>query len=83
MAADEIVILITNLAVAMTGFIHTLTLVVGVLGLTIWGLAKIARPIAPDLAGSTGGYISSLVFDGLVVMAGSTVLRVVAEVLSV
>ncbi len=78
----DIVHSVTAIAVILTDIIHALTIVVGIAGLSIWGMAQIARPLFPDLAKNTSGYIRSIVFDEAVVVAGATVLKIIAGTLS-
>ena len=52
----------------ITGIIQGLAVVVGILGLSIWGLARIARPVFPELSSLTNQYIGSLVI-GVVIGA--------------
>jgi len=46
---DEITTAFAGVVETITGIIQGLAVVVGIAGLSIWGLARIARPIFPEL----------------------------------
>ncbi len=58
---------ISTIVEAIVGIIQSIAVGLGILGLTIWGLAKIARPVFPEISGQVQGYIPGLMI-GLVVI---------------
>ena len=78
-AQDEITNAFSNVVTTITGIIQGLAIVVGILGLSIWGFAKIARPVFPELAGLTQQYIGSLVTGVVVVFLAATVVEALAS----
>ncbi len=58
---------IATIVEAITGIIQSVAIGLGVLGLSIWGLAKLARPIFPEISQQVQGYIPGLMI-GLVVI---------------
>ena len=60
---DEIITSITSL-------IQDIALVLAVLGLVIWGLGKVARPVFPEISSMTQQYIPNMII-GLVVIFGA------------
>jgi type IV secretory pathway VirB2 component (pilin) len=70
-AFDEIVTSITEL-------IQNITLIVGVLGLVIWGFGKVARPLFPEISGLTQQYIPNLLIGVVVVFTAAEIVDMVA-----
>jgi len=77
-AQDEITTAFSNVVTTITGIIQGLAVVVGILGLSIWGLAKIARPVFPELSNLTNQYIGGLVIGVVVVFLAATVVEALA-----
>lgn len=76
----------TGLAEAISGIVKVVTDIIqsiciglGILGLSIWGLGKLARPIFPQLAGLTQNYISDLMIGLAVVFIASSIVEGVAS----
>ena len=63
----------------IVGIIQGLAVVVGIAGLSVWGLARIARPIFPELGQLTNQYIGSLVIGVIVVFVAATVVEGLAS----
>ena len=78
LAQDEITTAFSNVVTTITGIIQGLAVVVGILGLSIWGLAKIARPVFPELSNLTNQYIGGLVVGVVVVFLAATVVEALA-----
>ena len=77
-AQDEITTAFSNVVTTITGIIQGLAVVVGILGLSIWGLARIARPVFPELSNLTNQYIGGLVIGVVVVFLAATVVEALA-----
>lgn len=78
LAQDEITTAFSNVVTTITGIIQGLAVVVGILGLSIWGLARIARPVFPELSNLTSQYIGGLVIGVVVVFLAATVVEALA-----
>ena len=65
----------------VTGILQGLAVVAGILGLTLWGFAKIARPIFPELSALTQQYIGSFMIGIAVIFVASTVVESIAGAL--
>ena len=76
---DQITTAFAGVVETITGIIQGLAVVVGIAGLSIWGFAKIARPIFPELSGLTQQYIGSLVVGVIVVFVAATVVEGLAS----
>ena len=63
---------------SITDIIQGLTVVVGILGLTLWGFAKVARPIFPELSQLTNQYVGQFVLGVVVVFVAATVVEEIA-----
>ena len=72
---DEITTAFSGVVETIVGIIQGLAVVVGIAGLSIWGLAKIARPIFPELSNLTQQYIGGLVVGVVVVFVAATVVE--------
>lgn len=76
---DEITTAFSGVVETIVGIIQGLAVVVGIAGLSIWGLARIARPIFPELSNLTQQYIGSLVIGVVVVFVAATVVEGLAS----
>jgi type IV secretory pathway VirB2 component (pilin) len=76
---DEITTAFAGVVETITGIIQGLAVVVGIAGLSIWGLARIARPIFPELGQLTNQYIGSLVIGVIIVFVAATVVEGLAS----
>ena len=70
---------IGGMVTVVTDIIQSVCIGLGILGLSIWGLGKVTRPIFPQLAGMTQNYISDLFIGLAVVFIASTVVEGVAQ----
>lgn len=62
----------------ITDLIKGLTLVVGALGITLWGFGKVARPIFPEIASLTGQYFNNFIVGVIVVYLAAEIVDQVA-----
>ena len=76
---DEITTAFSGVVETIVGIIQGLAVVVGIAGLSVWGLARIARPIFPELSSLTQQYIGSLVIGVVVVFVAATVVEGLAS----
>lgn len=78
-AGGEITAAFSGVVETITGIIQGLAVVVGIAGLSLWGMAKIARPVFPELSNLTNQYISSLVVGVIFVFVAATVVQALAD----
>jgi type IV secretory pathway VirB2 component (pilin) len=76
---DEITTAFSNVVTTITGIIQGLAVVVGIAGLSLWGLARIARPVFPEMSQLTSQYIGSLVIGVIIVFVAATVVEGLAS----
>lgn len=76
---DEITTAFSGVVETIVGIIQGLAVVVGIAGLSVWGLARIARPIFPELGQLTNQYIGSLVIGVVIVFVAATVVEGLAS----
>jgi hypothetical protein len=74
-AGDQISGAIGEVVTTITDIIQSLTVVVGILGVTMWGFGKVARPIFPEIAQLTSQYIGQFVIGVVVVFVAATVVE--------
>jgi hypothetical protein len=67
LAQDGVGGAIDTVVTNITGLIKSISVGIGILGLSLWGLGKVARPVFPEMASLTQQYIQSLII-GLVVI---------------
>jgi hypothetical protein len=72
----------SGVVTTITDIIQSLTVVVGILGVTIWGFGKVARPIFPEVAGLTQQYISQFLVGVVAVFIAATVVEGITSALS-
>jgi hypothetical protein len=58
----------------IVSLVQSVAIGLGVLGLVIWGLGKIARPVFPQLSGLTQNYIPDLLIGIAIVFIAAEVL---------
>jgi len=66
-----------EIVTSITGLIQDISLVVGVLGLVIWGFGKVARPLFPEISGMTQQYIPNLLIGLVVVFAAAEIVEMI------
>jgi hypothetical protein len=69
----------TNIVTTVTDIIQSLTVVVGILGITFWGFGKVARPVFPEISQLTNQYISGFLVGIVAVFVAATVVEALAE----
>src|SRR5512136_2948646 len=69
----EIGTAITGIVTTITGIIQSVCVAAGVLGLSMWGIGKVARPVFPQLSALTQNYISDLMIGIAVVFVAATI----------
>ena len=69
----------SGIITTVTGIIKSLTVVVGILGVTLWGFGKVARPIFPELSNTTNQYISQFVIGVVAVFVAATVVEAITS----
>jgi hypothetical protein len=62
----------------VTGILQGLAVVAGILGLTLWGFSKIARPVFPELSALTQQYIGSFMIGIAVIYVATTIVETIA-----
>lgn len=70
-----------SVVTAITDIIQTVCIGLGILGLSIWGIGKIARPIFPQIGQFTQNYMSDLIIGLAVVFIASQVVEGLASAL--
>lgn len=76
---DEITAAFTGILTTITGMIQSLTVIVGILGITFWGFGKVARPIFPDISQMTSQYINGFLVGIVAVYVATSVVEALAE----
>lgn len=71
----------SNVVATIIDIIQSLTVGVGILGVTIWGFGKVARPVFPEIAGLTQQYISQFLVGVVAVFIAATVVEGLAAAL--
>lgn len=67
-----------GIVTSITELIQQLTLVVGVLGIVLWGFGKVARPIFPEISQLTSQYFSNFIIGVVAVFAAAEIVDMVA-----
>ncbi|HID63189.1 MAG TPA: hypothetical protein EYP49_10680 [Anaerolineae bacterium] len=70
---------VTNLVTSITDIIQSVAIAAGVLGLSVWGIGKVARPIFPQVASLTQNYIPDLLIGVAVVFVASQLVEGLAN----
>ncbi len=74
---------ISTIVEAITGIIQSIAVGLGILGLTIWGLAKLARPVFPEISQQVQGYIPGLMIGLVVIFLAGEIVGGLAEAIGV
>ena len=74
-AQDAIGDTITSLVESITEIIQGVAIGAGILGLSIWGLGKVTRPIFPQIAQMAGNYISDLLIGVAVIFVAAEIVQ--------
>jgi len=78
LAQDGIGGSLESIVTSITELIQQLTLVVGVLGIVIWGFGKVARPIFPEVSQLTAQYFNQFIIGVVVVFTAAEIVDMVA-----
>jgi hypothetical protein len=70
---------ITNLVISITDIIQSVAIAAGILGLSFWGIGKVARPVFPQVASLTQNYIPDLLIGVSVVFVASQIVEGLAS----
>ncbi|MCQ3976982.1 MAG: hypothetical protein DPW09_26430 [Anaerolineae bacterium] len=68
-----------TIVTAITDIIQTVCVGLGILGLSIWGIGKIARPVFPQISGLTANYMGDLMIGIAVVFVASQIVEGLAS----
>ena len=63
---------------AVTDVIQSVAVGAGILGLSIWGIAKVARPMFPQISGLAQNYIPDLLIGLAVIFVATEVVEALA-----
>ena len=63
----------------VVGIIQQITIGVAILGLVIWALGKVARPVFPQLSQMTANYITEFIIGIVVVFAATKIVQGIAN----
>jgi hypothetical protein len=66
---------VNNLVSAIVDIIQSVAIGAGILGLVVWGIGKVARPIFPQISGLTQNYIPDLLIGIAVVLVASQIVE--------
>ncbi len=79
---DEVTAAFQGILETVINIIQGLTVVVGILGLTLWGFGKVARPVFPEISNFTSQYIQGFVIGIVIVYVAATVVEALASSVS-
>lgn len=68
-----------SIVTAITDIIQTVCVGLGILGLSIWGIGKIARPVFPQISALTANYMGDLMIGIAVVFVASQIVEGLAS----
>ena len=68
-----------TIVTAITDIIQTVCVGLGILGLSIWGIGKIARPVFPQISALTANYMGDLMIGIAVVFVASQIVEGLAS----
>ncbi len=63
----------------ITETVQNLTLIIGLLGLVLWGFGKVARPVLPQISQLTNQYFMEFVIGIVVVFSAAEIVEMVAS----
>jgi len=70
---------VANLVTSVTDIIQSIAVAAGVLGLSVWGIGKVTRPVFPQIASLTQNYIPDLLVGVAVVFVASQLVEGLAN----
>ncbi len=69
----------SGIVTTITDIIQSLSVVVGILGISLWGFGKLARPVFPEISQLTSQYITQFMIGLVAVYLASTVVEAIAS----
>ena len=81
LADDALGGVVTTLIESVTGIIQSIAIGAGILGLSIWAIGKVLRPVFPQVSGMTQNYIPDLLIGVAVVFVASEIVEGIAGAL--
>ncbi|MCL4299179.1 MAG: hypothetical protein KJ077_25810 [Anaerolineae bacterium] len=78
-AQDGVGAALDSVVKAVTDVIQSVAVGAGILGLSIWGIAKVARPMFPQIAGIAQNYIPDLLIGLAVIFVATEVVESLAS----
>ena len=76
---EDLGAVITQVVETITGIIRSASIGLGVLGLVMWGLAKLVRPYMPELSQKVNNYIPDLMMALLVIAFANQIVSSLAS----
>ena len=70
---------VNTMVKAITDIIQSICIGAGILGLSIWAIGKIARPVFPQISGLTQNYIPDLLIGIAVVFVATQIVEALAS----
>jgi hypothetical protein len=70
---------VSDLVQSITDIIQGVAIGAGILGLSIWGLGKVTRPIFPQISQLAGNYISDLLIGVAVIFVAASIVEGIAS----
>jgi hypothetical protein len=80
-AQDGVGAALDSVVKAVTDVIQSVAVGAGILGLSIWGISKVARPMFPQIAGIAQNYIPDLLIGLAVIFVATEVVESLASTL--
>ena len=68
-----------TIVTSITETVQNLTLVIGLLGLVLWGFGKVARPILPQISQLTQQYFMEFIIGIVVVFCAAEIVDMIAS----
>jgi hypothetical protein len=78
-AQDGVGAALDSVVKAVTDVIQSVAVGAGILGLSIWGISKVARPMFPQIAGIAQNYIPDLLIGLAVIFVATEVVESLAS----
>lgn len=79
LAQDGVGAALDSVVKAVTDVIQSVAVGAGILGLSIWGISKVARPMFPQIAGIAQNYIPDLLIGLAVIFVATEVVESLAS----
>jgi hypothetical protein len=72
---------VNNLVEQIVGLVQSVAVGLGIVGLVLWAVAKLARPIFPQISGIAANYIPDLLIGLAVIFVASEIVEAIASAL--